>query len=98
MARKLFADWYAEHAKRLGIDADPNNPEHHYDYKAAYEAGAEPDATGHWPSAYKTEGHPRMYVRTKAGFIKDTKTGMIMLSTKEKRRGLPEKQRKIMPE
>jgi len=46
-----------------GIDPNPDNPEHHYDYRAAYLAGAKPDPkTHHWPSEFKTEGHPRSYM------------------------------------
>ncbi len=65
-----FQTWYAEHAKNLGLSADADHPEHHYDWRAAYRAGAKPDETGHWPSVYKKEGHPRMVVdgvNTKTG-------------------------------
>ena len=37
-----FLDWYSERAIQSGISSDPYEPEHYYDYKAAYEAGAEP--------------------------------------------------------
>jgi hypothetical protein len=65
-----FQKWYAERAKRLKLNADPDAPEHQYDYRAAYAAKAEPDASGHWPSAYKREGHPNLVVdgvNTKTG-------------------------------
>lgn len=55
-----FQKWYAEGAPRWGLDEDPYNPEHYYDYEAAYNAGERgPDASGHWPSKYKKPGHPR---------------------------------------
>lgn len=65
-----FRQWYAERAARNGLNPNPDDPLHHYDYRAAYAAGAEPGADGHWPSQYKTEGHPRMVVdgmNTKTG-------------------------------
>lgn len=65
-----FRAWYARHAKEQGLDPDPDAPEHFYDYRAAFRAGASPDETGHWPSEFKQEGHPRMVVdgvNTKTG-------------------------------
>ncbi len=65
-----FRDWYSQRAKTLGLDPNPDAPEHFYDYRAAHRAGAEPDTTGHWPSEFKREGHPRMVVNgvsTKTG-------------------------------
>jgi hypothetical protein len=65
-----FRSWYGEHAKRLGLDADPDSPLHYYDYRAAFHAGAAPDASGHWPSEFKREGHPNLIVDGR-----DTRTG-----------------------
>jgi hypothetical protein len=65
-----FMAWYSERASRLGLDPNPDAKEHFYDYRAAFMAGAEPDASGHWPSEFKREGHPRMIVdgvNTKTG-------------------------------
>ena len=65
-----FQQWYAGHAKRLRLDPDPDAPEHFYDYRAAFKSGAKPDDSGHWPSAFKLEGHPRMVIdgiNTKTG-------------------------------
>lgn len=65
-----FKKWYAEHAVKQGLAPDPDDPRHFYDYRAAFAAGAAPDETGHWPSQFKTEGHPRMVidgVNTKTG-------------------------------
>jgi hypothetical protein len=66
-----FRGWYDKVAKSAGINPDPDDPQHFYDYRAAYAAGVKgPDKTGHWPSEFKTEGHPRMVVDGK-----NTKTG-----------------------
>src|SRR5215475_12727514 len=57
-----FQDWYKGQASKLGLNPNPDDPEHHYDYRAAYQAGAKPDESGHWPSQFKTEGHPRRFI------------------------------------
>lgn len=70
-----FRRWYETWAKKLGLDPNPDDPRHHYDYRAAYKAGASPglDKTSgeiHWPSQFKADDHPNRFV----GII-DTKTG-----------------------
>lgn len=57
-----FQAWYGNRAKMLGLDPNPDAPEHHYDYRAAHAAGAEPNAEGHWPSQFKAKDHPNRYV------------------------------------
>ena len=57
-----FQSWYAGHAKTRGLNPNPDDPEHYYDYRAAFKAGAGPGPDGHWPSQFKTEGHPRTIV------------------------------------
>jgi GGDEF domain-containing protein len=57
-----FLDWYGERAQYFELDPDPDNPQHFYNYRAAFRAGAEPDETGHWPSKYKLEGHPNLII------------------------------------
>ena len=59
---RAFQEWYAQMAQRTGIDANPDAPEHKYDYRAAYRAGDGPDQTGHWPSRWKADDHPRRYL------------------------------------
>lgn len=71
-----FRQWYAAHATRLGLSPDPDAPSQQYDYRAAYRAGAEPNAAGHWPSTFKRGGHPRVEV---GGF--DTRTGQRVPGT-----------------
>lgn len=76
---KLFGDeevkfqkWYDNAAKRLGLNPDPDAPEHFYDYRAAYKAGITPPLKkdGHWPSEFKITGHPSLIVGGR-----DTRTG-----------------------
>ncbi len=65
-----FQHWYKNRSGKLDLDPNPDAPAHFYDYRAAHKAGAEADETGHWPSEFKREGHPRMIVNgvnTKTG-------------------------------
>jgi hypothetical protein len=65
-----FQKWYAQHAAERGLNPNPDDPQHFYDYRAAFLSGAAPDESGHWPSKFKTEGHPRMVldgINTKTG-------------------------------
>ena len=68
-----FRKFYGHHAKKWNLDPNPDAPEHHYDYRAAFKAGHRPDKTGHWPSIHKGENHPNRYVDGV-----DTKTGKKM--------------------
>lgn len=57
-----FRSWYADRARRLGLNPNPDDPRHHYDYRAAFAAGAEPDEAGHWPSQFKDDTHPNRFI------------------------------------
>jgi ADP-Ribosyltransferase in polyvalent proteins/D-alanyl-D-alanine carboxypeptidase/Type III restriction enzyme, res subunit len=72
-----FPQWYTLHALNYGLNPDPDAPGQDYDYRAAYEAGAEPDASGHWPSQFKKPGHANEVV---GGF--NTITGERVPGTK----------------
>lgn len=65
-----FKKTYAKHAKERGLNPNPRDPEHHYDYKKAILKGQGPDKTGHWPSEHKKDTHPNLVingVNTKTG-------------------------------
>jgi hypothetical protein len=67
MDEEEFKRWYAQWAGKTGLDPNPDAPEHFYDYRAAYRAGAKPsvdprDGFHHWPSQYKADNHPNRYV------------------------------------
>jgi hypothetical protein len=57
-----FRNWYSQTAAAQNLAPDPDDPEHYYDYRAAFSAGKGPDEAGHWPSEFKAEGHPNRYV------------------------------------
>jgi len=59
---KRFRFWYKIQAHQNGLDPNPDAPEHKYDYRAAFKAGAKPDTSGHWPSQFKDPDHPNRYV------------------------------------
>ena len=78
-----FKDWYSGWANKTGINPDPDDPRHKYDYRAAYKAGAIPkispeNGKHHWPSEFKAYDHPNRYVN---GI--DTKTGKTVSKTEE---------------
>src|SRR3989304_4252909 len=62
MAEQDFQKWYKNWSSKLGLNPNPDDPRHQYDYRAAYKAGATPDTNKHWPSQFKLEGHPNRYV------------------------------------
>tara|TARA_Y100000310_G_C19977411_1_gene488207 strand:+ start:23 stop:424 length:402 start_codon:yes stop_codon:yes gene_type:complete len=74
-----FLDWYAEIAEKSDISLDPDDPEHYYDYRAAYESGAEPTYNKElrqwkWPSRFKHDLHKDRYIVDKKDLsIYDTK-------------------------
>jgi hypothetical protein len=62
-----FQTWYKGWAEKAGIDPDPDNPQHKYDYRGAYKAQVEPsmspeDGMYHWPSRFKAADHPNRFV------------------------------------
>ena len=72
--RSEFLDWYSGLAKESDINPDPDDPRHYYDYRAAYEAGAELDERKHLPSEFKHDLHPNRYIVDKEDLsIYDTK-------------------------
>lgn len=65
-----FSDWYAQHAEKQGLNPNPDDPRHNYDYRAAYGAGAVPDEAGHLTSQFKGPKHENLVidgVNTKTG-------------------------------
>ncbi len=57
-----FRQWYGRVAQENGLDPNPDDPRHYYDWRAAHGAGATADKSGHWPSQYKREGHSRLVI------------------------------------
>lgn len=79
-----FQAWYRALARKLGINPNPDDPQHFYDYRSFYRdmmAGKvlPPDAPGgHFPSTYKTEGHPRSYLDDGTGRVFDTRSAQYL--------------------
>jgi hypothetical protein len=79
-----FMDWYVPLAKKLHINPNPDDPSHYYDYESFYrdmKAGKaiSPDKPGgHFPSTYKTEGHPRTYLPDSMGRVFDTRSAKYL--------------------
>jgi hypothetical protein len=68
-----FSEWYSDIAERSNLSLDPEDPRHYYDYKAAYEAGADLDEGKHLPSRFKHDLHPNRFVIGKDLEIYDSK-------------------------
>ena len=56
-----FREDYAAWAAKAGMDPNPDDPRHFYDYRAAWKAGVLVEGE-HLPSTYKKPGHPRYYI------------------------------------
>ena len=68
-----FSEWYSDIAERSNLSPDPEDPRHYYDYKVAYEAGAELDERKHLPSEFKHDLHPNRFIIGKDLEIYDSK-------------------------
>lgn len=81
MSERAFKEWYGRWAKEADLDPNPADPRHHYDYRAAFKAGANPvrdpqDGNRyHFDSRFKAQDHPNRYVNGQ-----DTITGEPMTS------------------
>ena len=74
-----FRSWYEALAHAIGLNPNPDDPLHFYDYRGAFKAMQGPsvdpsDALFHWPSEFKSPQHPNRYVQ---GI--DTVTGLPRL-------------------
>lgn len=67
-----FNETYSKYAKKYKMNPNPDDPRHFYDYRKLHKdtGKIQPNSTGHLPSKYKKEGHPRLFldgVNTKTG-------------------------------
>ncbi len=79
-----FQEWYAGWAEKTGINPNPDDPKHKYDYRAAFRAGVEPkisdqDGKYHWNSKFKDDDHPNLIVEGV-----NTKTGKSVINEEMK--------------
>ena len=70
-----FLDWYAGIASKSGLNPNPDDPRHYYDYRAAFKAGAALDEGGKLPPQFKDDLHPDRFVVGKDLEIYDSKYG-----------------------
>ena len=68
-----FSHWYSNIAEKSNLSPDPDDPKHYYDYRAAYESGANLDKENHLPSAFKDDLHPNRFIIGKDLDIYDSK-------------------------
>lgn len=80
---EAFRKWYGDRASLMGLNPNPDDPRHFYDYRQAFTQGMEPSAHRtertmpdayvammHWPSLFKQAGHPNLVINGV-----DTRTG-----------------------
>tara|TARA_R100001463_G_scaffold25100_2_gene59602 strand:- start:900 stop:1214 length:315 start_codon:yes stop_codon:yes gene_type:complete len=61
-----FEEWYSNIVKNLGINPNPDDVEHFYDYRAAHKAGEPiPEPGQHMSSKYKNPLHPERFISGK---------------------------------
>jgi len=79
-----FQHWYGRIAKQMGLDPNPDSPDHKYDYRGAYLRGFSPGTDRHWPSMFKDDDHPNRFIspkrdkRVPEGYIWDSKHNTLM--------------------
>lgn len=65
-----FLKWYLPLAQKIGINPNPDDPQHFYDYRGFWKAmkvgkaarGFDPESQEvHFPSTYKLPGHPSYF-------------------------------------
>jgi hypothetical protein len=61
--QKFYSDW----AQKAGLNPNPDDPHHRYDYRGAWKDQYVPEMNAsdnrfHWPSEYKDWDHPNRYV------------------------------------
>ena len=68
-----FLHWYSNIAEKSNLSPNPDDSRHYYDYRAAYEAGANLDRMKHLPSEFKHDLHPNRFIVGKDLEIYDSK-------------------------
>lgn len=85
-----FQQWYAQQSSKFELSPNPDDREHFYDWRGAFQSGAQADESGHWPSEFKREGHPRLYLPNDQGQTIDTRTGEVIVDAADRLAELPE--------
>jgi len=57
-----FQEWYDLYSRSHGLDSDPFDLRHQYDYEEAFKSGIRKSVGGHLPSTFKGIGHPRRFI------------------------------------
>ena len=83
---EAFQAWYREVAQRTNLAPNPDDPEHFYDYRAAWRAGVEPtidpsDGRYHWPSEFKAWNQPNRFVPTENGLLDSLTDQPVSINT-----------------
>lgn len=84
-----FQKDYAAYSKATGMNPNPGERRHYYDYRGLWkEEGKLPGPGEHGDSRFKLPGHPRTYVDEKTGKgSKKPKAGYINTTVENKAKG-----------
>ena len=76
-----FKQWYSDISKKHDLSSNPDDWQHFYDYKAAYDAGIRgPNEIGHWDSRFKSDLHKDRFINQGDGTFLDTKNNTYVPS------------------
>jgi hypothetical protein len=74
-----FLSWYGNWATTTGLNSNPYDWRHYYDYRKAYEEGVSPqigtDGEYHWDSKFKHDLHPNRFINIGESLWWDSKYG-----------------------
>ena len=65
---ELFQSWYKTYATTHGLNLDPDDPNHNYDYRGYWKSGTSYNDflfNSHLPDTYKTPGHETFSIESK---------------------------------
>ena len=84
-----FRAWYRNFSTKNGLDPNPDDPNHKYDYRAYFQANQEShdqysakmdetDGLYHLPSLFKHADHPNRFIDLGSGSVLDSITGQVL--------------------
>ena len=84
-----FDDWYKDISKKYNLSSNPDDFEHYYDYRAAFDSGIrEPvqnsEGQWKWPSQFKHDLHPERFKAAGDGVFEDTKNNTYVTESEVK--------------
>jgi hypothetical protein len=101
-----FQAWYSDISKQTGLNQNPDEPLHKYDFRAFYKSGQQPapdptdidPETGkariHFSSQFKDDDHPNRFVKVPEGIL-DSKNDKIITQQEFESSATPEQKQRF---